>query len=124
VGRDSELAQVQHALELMRNGHGQIVAVLGEPGVGKARLFFEFKAVSQSGSLVLEAYSVSHGKASAYLPLLELLRDYFRIATEDEQRLRREKVAGKIMILDRGLKDTLSYLYALLGITESEDPMA
>jgi tetratricopeptide (TPR) repeat protein len=87
-------------------------------------LFYEFKAIAQHGLLTLEAYSVSYGKASAYLPLLELLRDYFRIAAEDDLRLRREKVAGKIMILDRDLEDTLPYLYALFGITEADNPLA
>src|SRR5580704_17237801 len=62
VGRQAELEQMKHALELAREGHGQIVAAMGDPGVGKSRLFFEFKAVVQGGRLVLEAYSVSHGK--------------------------------------------------------------
>ena len=97
-----------------------MVAAVGEPGVGKSRLFHEFKAVSQTGTLLLEAYSVSHGKASAYLPVMELLRDYFRIVPEDDARRRREKVAGKIVILDRTLDDTLPYLYALLGIEDDD----
>ena len=80
VGREAELAQMRRALELAREGHGQVVAAMGEPGVGKSRLFFEFKAVAQSGCLVLEAYSVSHGKASAYLPVIDLLKSYFKIA--------------------------------------------
>jgi predicted ATPase len=113
---------MKHALDLACNGHGQIVAAMGDPGVGKSRLFYEFKAVSQAGNLVLEAYSVSHGKASAYLPVTEMLRDYFRIAPEDDLRQRREKVAGKIVILDRALEDTLPYIYALLGIGESDGP--
>jgi class 3 adenylate cyclase/tetratricopeptide (TPR) repeat protein len=124
VGRQAELQQMKHALELARQGHGQIVAAMGEPGVGKSRLFFEFKAVAQSGCLVLEAYSVSHGKASAYLPVIDLLRSYFKIAAEDDERARREKVAGKVVILDRTLEDTPPYLYALLGISESDDPLA
>jgi class 3 adenylate cyclase len=124
VGRDAELAQIKRSLELARSGHGQIVAAIGEPGVGKSRLFYEFKAIARQGLLTLEAYSLSHGKASAYLPLLELLRGYFRIGAEDDLRLRREKVAGKIMILDPGLEDTLPYLYALLGITEGENQLA
>ncbi len=124
VGREAELAQMRRALELVREGHGQIVAAMGEPGVGKSRLFFEFKAVAQSGCLVLEAYSVSHGKASAYLPVIDLLKSYFKIATEDDERARREKVAGKVVILDRTLEDTLPYLYSLLGIPESDDPLA
>jgi predicted ATPase len=124
VGRAAELEQMKRALELACKGHSQIVATIGEPGVGKSRLFYEFKALSQSGCLVLEAYSVSYGKASAYLPVLELLRDYFRILPEDDARTRREKVAGKIVILDRALEDALPFLYALLGIVEGNDPMA
>jgi class 3 adenylate cyclase/tetratricopeptide (TPR) repeat protein len=124
VGRETELMQMRRALESAREGHGQIVAAMGEPGVGKSRLFFEFKAVAQSGCLVLEAYSVSHGKASAYLPVIDLLKSYFEIVNEDDERKRREKVAGKVVILDRTLEDTLPYLYSLLGISESDDPLA
>ncbi len=124
VGREAELAQMRRALELAREGHGQVVAAMGDPGVGKSRLFFEFKAAVQSRCLILEAYSVSHGKASAYLPVIDLLKSYFKIAAEDDERARREKVAGKVMILDRTLEDTLPYLYALLGISESDDPLA
>jgi class 3 adenylate cyclase/tetratricopeptide (TPR) repeat protein len=124
VGREAELAQMRRALEMARDGHGQVVAAMGDPGVGKSRLFFEFKAAAQSGCLVLEAYSVSHGKASAYLPVIDLLKSYFEIANEDDERKRREKVAGKVVILDRTLEDALPYLYSLLGISESEDPLA
>jgi predicted ATPase len=109
---------------LAREGHGQVVAAMGDPGVGKSRLFFEFKAIARSGCLVLEAYSVSHGKASAYLPVIDLLKSYFEIMPEDDERKRREKVAGKIVILDRTLEDTLPYLYSLLGISESDGPLA
>ncbi|MBI3796153.1 MAG: AAA family ATPase [Deltaproteobacteria bacterium] len=119
VGRQSELAQLQKAWELAKAGRGQIVGVMGEPGLGKSRIFYEFKLTSQSGCLVLEAYSVSHGKASPYLPLIELLKSYFQIHPQDEDRQRKEKIAGKVLILDRRLEDILPYLFALLGI---EDP--
>ena len=62
---------LRHAAEQARGGHGQIVAAMAEPGVGKSRLFFEFKATSQSGWMVLEAFSVSDGKASAYFPVID-----------------------------------------------------
>src|SRR5580700_3295414 len=124
VGREAELAQMRRALELAREGHGQVVAAMGDPGVGKSRLFFEFKAVSQSGCVVLEAYSVSHGKASAYLPVIDLLKSYFEIAPEDEERKRREKVAGKVLMLERSLEDTLPYLFVLLGIEETPGEFA
>jgi len=70
VGREREIEALRHAAELARQGHGQMVAAMAEPGVGKSRLYFEFKATSQSGWLVLETFSISHGKASAYLPVL------------------------------------------------------
>jgi tetratricopeptide (TPR) repeat protein len=124
VGRQAEIQQMKHALELTRDGHGQIVAAVGEPGVGKSRLFFEFKAVAQGGCLVLEAYLVSHGKASAYLPVIELSRGYFRIIPDDDPRQRRQKVIGKVLELDRSLEDTLSYVFALLGIQEGDNPLA
>src|SRR5215469_8166868 len=73
VGRQREMDALKHAAEQAQAGHGQIVAAMAEPGVGKSRLFFEFKAVSQSGWMVLETVSVSHGKASAYLPVIDLL---------------------------------------------------
>ena len=124
VGREAELGQMRRALESAREGHGQLVAAMGEPGVGKSRLFFEFKAVAQAGCLVLEAYSVSHGKASAYLPVIDFLKNYFEIVPEDDARKRREKVNGRIITLDRALEDTLPYLFGLLGIVEGEDPLA
>jgi class 3 adenylate cyclase/tetratricopeptide (TPR) repeat protein len=119
VGRHGEIEQLRRALAEAQAVHGQVVGAMGEPGVGKSRLFYEFKLTCQSGCLVLEAPSVSYGKASAYLPVIELLETYCAIAPEDDERKRREKVGGKVLILDRSLEDTLPYLFTLLGI---EDP--
>src|SRR4030095_5151521 len=123
VGRHSEMEQLQRALEHAKTGHGQIVGVMGEPGLGKSRLFYEFKLLSQTGCLLLEAYSVSYGKASPYLPVIELLKSYFDIQAQDEERKRREKVTGKELTLDRSLEDTLPYLFALLGTEEQPSPL-
>jgi len=120
VGRRAELEQLDKALELARGGHGQIVAAMAEAGVGKSRLFYEFKMRRQSECLVLEAFSFSHGKASAYLPVVDLLKTYFRIADRDDERTRREKVTGKVLALDRALEDTLPHLFALLGIPSGD----
>src|SRR5262249_17885031 len=78
--------------EKAKGGHGQIVAVMGEPGVGKSRLFHEFKLLLQQGCLFLETFSVSHSKAYPYLPLIELLKNYFQITLQDDERRRREKI--------------------------------
>jgi predicted ATPase len=86
-------------------------------------LFFEFKATSAAGWMVLETFSISPGKASAYLPVIDLLRNYFDISTTDDERKRREKVTGRVLALDRSLEDTLPYLFSLLGIVEGDDPL-
>ncbi len=124
VGRAREMDAMRHAADQARAGHGQIVAAMAEAGVGKSRLLFEFKAVSQSGWMVLETFSVSHGKASAFLPVIDLLHAYFKIIGDDDLRARRVKVNGTVLTLDRALEDTLPYLFGLLGIVEGDDPLA
>ena len=124
VGRAHEMDALKHAADQARAGHGQIVAAMAEAGVGKSRLLFEFKAVSQSGWMVLETFSVSHGKASAFLPVIDLLHGYFKITGDDDLRARRVKVNGTVLTLDRALEDTLPYLFGLLGIVEGDDPLA
>jgi len=118
VGRKKEIDQLKQAREQARSGQGQIVAVVGEPGVGKSRLFHEFKILSEKNCLVLETFCVAHGRGYAYLPLLELLRTYFQILPQDDDRTVHEKVAGRIVALDRDLEDVLPYLLALLGHPE------
>jgi class 3 adenylate cyclase/predicted ATPase len=124
VGREREMETMSYAAERAKSGRGQIVAAIAEAGTGKSRLFFEFKAKNQSGWRVLEAFTVSHGKASAYFPVIDLLHEYFRIGSDDDARTRREKVNGKVLTLDRSLESTLPYLFALLGIAEGNDPLA
>ncbi|MGH7925505.1 MAG: adenylate/guanylate cyclase domain-containing protein, partial [Candidatus Binatus sp.] len=124
VGREREMEALKRSSEQSRAGRGQIVAAMAEAGTGKSRLFFEYKVKNQSGWMVLETFSVSHGKAAAYFPVIDLLHNYFRITSDDDARARREKVAGKIAILDRSLEDVLPYLFALLGIVEGDDPLA
>jgi predicted ATPase/class 3 adenylate cyclase len=124
VGRERELEQMAHALDLAIGGHGQVVAVMAEAGTGKSRLFHEFKAKLPASSRLLEAYSVSHGKASAWLPVLELLRKYFGFADVDDAAARREKIRCTLDALDPALQDTLPYLFGLLSIVEGPDLMS
>jgi len=124
VGRAREMEAMKASAEQAKAGRGQIVAAMAEAGVGKSRLFFEFKATSAAGWMVLEALSVSHGKASSYQPVIDLLHSYFKIASQDDQRTRREKISGRIAILERTLEDAIPYLYSLLGIAEQPDPLA
>jgi predicted ATPase len=124
VGREEELGQLQRALGEAAGGRGQIVALMAEAGTGKSRLVYEFKRLIPKDCKLLEAYSVSHGKASAWLPVLQLLRDYFRIQDADDPTTRREKVRTALAALDPALGETLPYLFVLLGFPETPDPLA
>src|SRR5262249_16517569 len=79
---------------------------------------------NQTGWTVLEGFAVSHGQVSAYLPVIDLLHGYFGIESGDGIRKQREKVAGKIAILDRALESDLPHLSDVLGILEPDDPLA
>ena len=119
VGRDTEMDQLRHAAEQARHGRGQIVAVLGDPGVGKSRLFYEFSRSHRTEDWrVLEASSVSYGKATPFLPVADLLRGYFRIDDRDDVRSIRAKITGSLLTLDRTLDDTLPAMMWLLDVLE------
>jgi class 3 adenylate cyclase/predicted ATPase len=123
VGRCREIGETRRALELAQSGQGQILAVMGTAGTGKSRLFYEFKASLPAECKLLEAYSVSFGKASAWLPVLELLNAYLGIQQADDPTTQREKLRTALAALDPALSDTHAYLFGLLGIAESPDPL-
>jgi class 3 adenylate cyclase/tetratricopeptide (TPR) repeat protein len=121
VGRDPELDQLRQALDRAGGGHGQVVAVIGEPGVGKSRLFWEFTQSHRTqGWLQLDSHSVSYGKATPYLPVIDLLKAYGQIEARDDARRIREKLTGKLLTLDETLKPTLPALLALLEVPVEE----
>ena len=122
VGRSAELSQMFSALERSHAGHGQVVALVGEPGVGKSRLVWEFTHSHRARDwLVLESASVSYGKASAYRPVIDLLKSYFQIEDRDDARRMREKVTGKLLALDEALKPHLVPLLALLDVPVEDE---
>jgi predicted ATPase len=123
VGRDSEFETLCRALDKARTGQGQIVALVGEPGVGKSRLFWELTHSWRTHDwLILESGSVSYGKATAYLPVIDLLKSYFAIEERDDVRKIREKVTGKILALDKSLEPTLPAFLTLFDVG-AEDPL-
>ncbi len=117
VGRDAEIEVLRRSLEHAGAGRGQAVAIVGEAGVGKSRLLREFtRSHRTDGWLVLESGSVSYGRTTPYLPVIELLKTYLSIQERDDQREIRERVAGKLVTLDRTLEPLLTPLLALLDV--------
>jgi class 3 adenylate cyclase/tetratricopeptide (TPR) repeat protein len=123
VGRSAELEQLRDALDRASRGQGQVVGVVGEPGVGKSRLFWELtRSHRVHGWLIVQSASVSYGKATAYLPITEMLRGYFAIESRDDVRRIREKVTGKVLTLSPALGASVPALLALLDVPVDEAP--
>src|SRR3954454_646325 len=123
TGREVELEQLRRVQQLAGSGRGQVVAIVGEAGVGKSRLVREF--VHSHGTaewLVLESKSAPYGRASPYLPVIELLRDYFKISADDTTRSIREKVTERILGLDQSLQDAIPPLLDLLDSLDEDHP--
>ena len=123
VGRENELEAINQALTRTAAAHGQVIAVVGDAGVGKSRLVWEVTHSHRvQGWLVLQAGSVSYGKATSYLPLVDLLKGYFCIDDRDEPRTVREKLTGKLLTLDRALESDLPALLSLFDVPTDDDP--
>ena len=123
VGRQPEVEALQQALTRAGAGQGQVVALLGEPGVGKSRLVYEFlRAHHTQGWLILESSSVSYGTATAYLPVGELLKAYCHIEDRDDLRTVRAKITGQLLALDETLQDTVPAVLALFEALPADSP--
>src|SRR3989475_2350868 len=117
VGRHAEVEAMRQAHALAGAGHGQLVAVMGEPGVGKTRLFYEFLCAPWTqGWLLLESQAVSYGKAIPYHPVRALLNAYFQLGTRDDAQQMRTRVTDKLRTLDPALAPTLPAVLALLDV--------
>src|SRR5712691_3631180 len=123
VGRQQELDVVHQALARAQTGHGQVVALVGDAGVGKSRLVYEcVHSHRTQGWHVLESTSVSYGKATPYFPVLDLLRRYAHVDERDDPRTLRAKVTGQILTLDETLQDTIPPLLALFDALPDDSP--
>src|SRR5213080_601997 len=124
VGRDAEIATLEAALARAATGDAQVVGVVAEAGLGKSRLCYEFvQRCRTRGIPVHEAHGVSHGKMVPYLLVLEFLRGYFGIGEQDTAQVMREKIAGRLLLLDPALADALPLLLDFLGVPDPERPL-
>jgi hypothetical protein len=123
VGRQPELEALQQALARAGAGQGQVVALLGEPGVGKSRLVYEFLHTHHTqGWLRVESSSVSYGKATAYLPVCDLLKAYCHVEDRDDLRTVRAKITGQLLTLDDALQETVPAVLALFEALPADHP--
>jgi class 3 adenylate cyclase/tetratricopeptide (TPR) repeat protein len=124
VGREEEMAALEEALERAVRGEGAAVGIVAEPGTGKSRLAYEFgEHARRRGIEVFECQGQAHGRDIPFMPVLQMLRSYFGIADGDPERIVREKIAGRALLLDPGLAEDLPLLFEFLGVPDPDRPL-
>jgi class 3 adenylate cyclase len=124
VGRAHEVRTLEAALAAARAGHGAVVGVVAQAGTGKSRLCYEFlESCRAAGFDVHEGRAVAHGKSIPLIPILEIFRSYFAIGERDDDRTAREKIAGRLLLLDEGFRDVLPVLFDFLGVADPRQPL-
>jgi len=123
VGRAADLRILEDATEQAATGNGQVIGVVAEAGTGKSRLCFEFMERCRArGMQVFEGRAVAHGRNIPLLPILEVFRAYFEIRQEDDDRTAREKIAGRMVLLDHAFAEALPLLFDFLGVADPQRP--
>jgi class 3 adenylate cyclase/tetratricopeptide (TPR) repeat protein len=124
VGRDSDMQVLETALARAREGKGRAVGIVAPAGVGKSRLCFEFSERCRAqGITVLHGHCVAHGKNIPLLPMLEIFRAYFGIGERDEPRGAREKIAGRLLLIDEQFREVLPIMFDFLGVPDPARPV-
>jgi len=124
VGRDADMATLEAALAEAQAGHGQVVGVVAAAGTGKSRLCWEFAERCRArGVTVNEGHAVAHGKTIPYLPVLEVCRAYYGIGDRDDEATVRDKIAGRLLLLDEGFRDVLPVMFEFFRVPDPERPV-
>jgi AAA ATPase domain/Adenylate and Guanylate cyclase catalytic domain len=123
VGRQSEMAALEAALERAISGNSQVVGLVAEPGVGKSRLCHEFlERCRARGLQTFETHGVPYGKVTPFLPMLEFMRSVFGITEQDNPQAARQKIAGSLLLLDESFREALPLTFDFLGVSDPEQP--
>jgi hypothetical protein len=124
VGRDADMATLEAALAEAQAGHSQVVGIVADAGTGKSRLCFEFSERCRArGMTVLEGHAVAHGKNIPYLAVLQVFRGYYGITEQDDDHTVREKIAGRMLLLDERFRDVLPVLFEFFGVPDPDRPV-
>jgi class 3 adenylate cyclase/tetratricopeptide (TPR) repeat protein len=123
VGRADEMAALEAALARAREGNGQVVGIVAQPGVGKSRLCFELlERCRAQGIPPLEGRALAHGRNVPFLTILQVFRAYYGITDQDSDRAAREKIAGRLLLLDESFREDLPLLFEFHGVGDPERP--
>jgi class 3 adenylate cyclase len=117
VGREQERGVLEAALQEARSGRGLVVGIAGEAGVGKSRLCHEFvQHCRASGISVAESYCLAYGRSVPFFLSVRLLRGLLDLDERDDARRAREKITGRVLLIDRDLEEDLPLVFDFLDV--------
>ncbi len=120
VARERELDLMLDGFDRVKRGSGKVFSIVGEAGVGKSRLLYEFrKAVSNEYVTFLEGKCLSYGRGAAYHPIIDILKSNFDLGEEDGDQEVRQKVTNGLKVLDGSQTSALPYILELLSVKKS-----
>ncbi len=123
VGRGDEMQVLESALARVREGNAQVVGIVGDAGLGKSRLCFEFlERCRARGLMTYETSGVAHGKAIPFLPILRFFRAFYGITEQDSDATARERIAGRLLLLDERLRESLPLNFDFMGVPDPDNP--
>ncbi|MCP4622770.1 MAG: AAA family ATPase [bacterium] len=124
IGRNNEMAILESAFQRILDHHGNVIGVVGEPGVGKSRLCYEFLELNRErGITICQANCASHIQTIPLLPVLQMLRGIFGISEQEPEEETRKRIAGTLILLDNAFKDTLPIWFEFLSVTDPQQPV-
>ncbi len=115
-GRDRELHALSECFEKVKSGRGQVVFIVGEPGIGKSRLLFEFRRRLAEEATWLEGHCISFGRSIAFYPLIDLLKRNFGVEESDTEETIISKIERGVLLMGEELRPTLQYIRYLLSV--------
>jgi class 3 adenylate cyclase/tetratricopeptide (TPR) repeat protein len=122
IGREREIEVLRDSFARSKGGSGQVVTIVGDAGIGKSRLLYEFrKLLEDENILYLEGRCISYGKSISYLPVTDIIKKRFRVDKLDTEKTIRKKIEKGIRDLDPSLEVGVPFLYDILSI-DSDDP--
>jgi class 3 adenylate cyclase/tetratricopeptide (TPR) repeat protein len=123
VGRSEEMHILESALEQAFAGQGEVIGIVGEAGVGKSRLCHEFAERHRAkGTPVYHVAGQAHTKSVPLWAVLQFLRGYFEISERDSDRTARERIAGKLVLLDESFADDLPLIFDFFAVPDPLRP--
>jgi DNA-binding NtrC family response regulator/tetratricopeptide (TPR) repeat protein len=116
VGRDRELALLTERFEQVQAGHGQVVVIVGEPGIGKSRLLVELRRRLGGACTWADGHALAFGRSMPFHPVIQMMRRTYRMEETDPEAVVIGKLEPRILRLGDDLRSTLPFLRYLLSV--------